>query len=69
MHANHIKSHIPGAAWLLHSTLQQQGKVSLPAAEHYVLTCDSSWLAGYAVEQVEALTGKPVFVLAGGNTA
>lgn len=68
-HANHIKSHIPGAAWLLRSTLQQQGKALLPTAERYVLTCGSSLLAGYAVEQVEALTGKPVFVLAGGNAA
>ncbi|WP_343553362.1 rhodanese homology domain-containing protein [Pantoea sp.] len=67
--ANHLNSHIPGAAWLLRSTLQQQGKKLLPEARRYVLTCGSSLLAGYAVEQVAALTGKPVFVLEGGNAA
>jgi rhodanese-related sulfurtransferase len=67
--ANHLSSHIPGAAWLLRSTLQQQGKALLPEARRYVLTCGSSLLAGYAVEQVAELTGKPVFVLEGGNAA
>ncbi|MBP2198594.1 rhodanese homology domain-containing protein [Pantoea cypripedii] len=67
--ANHLNSHIPGAAWLLRSTLQQQGKALLPEARRYVLTCGSSLLAGYAVEQVAELTGKPVYVLAGGNAA
>lgn len=67
--ANHLNSHIPGAAWLLRSTLQQQGKTLLPDARRYVLTCGSSLLAGYAVEQVAELTGKPVFVLEGGNAA
>ncbi|MDY0926291.1 rhodanese homology domain-containing protein [Enterobacter sp. CFBP8995] len=66
---NHLNSHIPGAAWLLRSTLQQQGKALLPEARRYVLTCGSSLLAGYAVEQVAELTGKPVFVLEGGNAA
>ena len=67
--ANHHNSHIPGAGWLLRSTLQQQGKAVLPDARRYVLTCGSSLLAGYAVEQVAELTGKPVFVLEGGNAA
>jgi len=67
--ANHLHSHIPGAAWLLRSTLQQQGKALLPEARRYVLTCGSSLLAGYAVQQVAELTGKPVFVLEGGNAA
>lgn len=67
--ANHVKSHIPGAAWLLRSTLQQQGNSALPAADRYVLTCGSSLLAGYAVDHVAALTGKPVYVLEGGNAA
>ncbi|XXN65732.1 rhodanese homology domain-containing protein [Enterobacter ludwigii] len=68
-HANHLNSHIPGAAWLLRSTLLQQGKALLPEARRYVLTCGSSLLAGYAVEHVAELTGKPVFVLEGGNAA
>jgi rhodanese-related sulfurtransferase len=67
--ANHLNSHIPGAGWLLRSTLQQQGKAVLPDARRYVLTCGSSLLAGYALEQVAELTGKPVFVLEGGNAA
>ena len=67
--ANHLNSHIPGAGWLLRSTLQKEGKAVLPAARRYVLTCGSSLLAGYAVEQVAELTGKPVFVLEGGNAA
>lgn len=67
--ANYRNSHIPGAAWLLRSTLQQQGKALLPDAGRYVLTCGSSLLASYAVEQIATLTGKPVRVLAGGNAA
>ncbi|WP_312837027.1 rhodanese-like domain-containing protein, partial [Pantoea sp.] len=67
--ANHIKSHIPGAAWLLRSTLQQQGGAILPEAERYVLTCGSSLLARYAQAQVAELSGKPVWILAGGNAA
>ena len=67
--ANYLKSHIPGAAWLLRSTLQQQGINALPDAERYVLTCGSSLLARYALQQVAALTDKPVFLLEGGNAA
>jgi len=66
---NYLKGHIPGAAWLLRSTLQQHGKTVLPEAQRYVLTCGSSLLARYAVAQVAELTGKPVYVLAGGNAA
>lgn len=67
--ASYLKGHIPGAAWLLRSTLQQQGKRVLPVAERYVLTCGSSLLARYAVAQVAELSGKPVWLLAGGNAA
>lgn len=68
-HANYRNSHIPAAAWLLRSTLQQRGNALLPEAQRYVLTCGSSLLASYAVEQVAGLTGKPVYVLEGGNAA
>jgi len=67
--ANYLSNHIPGAAWLLRSTLQQRGKALLPEAQRYVLTCGSSLLASYAVAQVAELTGKPVYVLEGGNAA
>ena len=66
--ANHVKQHVPGAWWTLRSDLANALKV-IPAAERYVLTCGSSLLARYAVAQVEALTGKSVFVLDGGNAA
>jgi rhodanese-related sulfurtransferase len=64
--AHHVKAHIPGAWWVLRAQLAEAlGR--LPAAERYVLTCGSSLLARFAVAEVEALTGKPVFVLQGGN--
>ncbi|PVZ16491.1 MULTISPECIES: rhodanese-related sulfurtransferase [unclassified Pseudomonas] len=66
--ANHIKGHVPGAAWVLRSQLAHALN-RLPAAQRYVLTCGTSLLAGYAVNEVEAMTGKPVFVLDGGNAA
>jgi rhodanese-related sulfurtransferase len=64
--ANHVKAHIPGARWVLRADLAEALK-RLPDAERYVLTCGSSLLAPFAVAEVHALTGKPVFVLAGGN--
>ncbi|MDI3440414.1 rhodanese homology domain-containing protein [Erwinia sp. V90_4] len=67
--ANYVNAHIPGAAWLQRSALTQQGAAILPAAQRYVVTCGSSMLARYAVAQLEALTGKAVIVLKGGNTA
>jgi len=66
--ANHVKQHIPGAHWVLRSDLPQALR-TLPAAQRYVLTCGSALLAQFAVPQVEALTGKPVFVLQGGTAS
>lgn len=66
--ANYVKQHIPGAWWVLRADLAAALK-KIPAAERYVLTCGSSRLARLAVREVEALTGKPVFVLDGGNAA
>ncbi|WP_380179636.1 rhodanese homology domain-containing protein [Kalamiella sp. sgz302252] len=67
--ANYAAGHIPGAAWLQRSLLTLQGDAALPKAERYVVTCGSSLLARYAVEELTALTGKPVTVLKGGNAA
>jgi len=67
--ANYVAAHIPGAAWLQIALLTLTGKTALPEAQRYVVTCGSSLLASYAVEELSALTGKPVFVLKGGNTA
>ena len=67
--ANYAAGHIPGAAWLQRSLLTLLGSAALPAAERYVVTCGSSLLARYAVEELAALTQKPVVVLKGGNAA
>lgn len=64
--ANYVKQHIPGAWWVLRSRLKE-ALSKVPAAERYVLTCGSSRLARLAVAEVEALTGKPVFLLKDGT--
>ncbi|QWA31053.1 rhodanese-related sulfurtransferase [Pseudomonas sp. RC3H12] len=66
--ANHVRQHIPGAVWALRSQLKNV-LASLSGARHFVLTCGSSQLARYAAPEVAALSGKPVFVLEGGNSA
>ncbi len=66
---NYVKRHIPGAWFALRSDLQA-ALARLPAgARRYVLTCGSSLLARYAAADVQALTGLPVVVLAGGTNA
>jgi len=67
--ANYVASHIPGAAWLQRSLLTLMGSASLPAAKRYVVTCGSSLLARYAVEELSTLTPCPITVLKGGNAA
>ncbi|PQH16263.1 rhodanese homology domain-containing protein [Raoultella ornithinolytica] len=64
--ANYVARHIPGAYWLIRSRLKQ-ALALIPSASRYVLTCGSSLLALYAVDEVAALTGKPVQVLSGGT--
>jgi rhodanese-related sulfurtransferase len=64
--ANYIKRHIPGAWWALRGQLRE-ALAKVPPAERYVLTCGSSQLARLAVAEVEALTGKTVFLLKGGT--
>ena len=64
--ANYVKQHIPGAWWTLRADLSSALR-KIPAAEQYVLTCGSSKVARLAVPEVEALTGKPVFLLNGGT--
>ncbi|KNX77804.1 sulfurtransferase [Pseudomonas sp. 250J] len=66
--ANHVRQHIPGAVWALRSQLKDV-LASLSGARRIVLTCGSSQLARYAAPEVAALSGKPVFVLEGGNSA
>jgi rhodanese-related sulfurtransferase len=64
--ANYVKQHIPGAWWALRGQLKE-ALANVPAAERYVLTCGSGRLARFAVADVEALTGKQVFLLKGGT--
>ena len=66
--ANYVRRHIPGAWWALRAQLPQALE-KLPPAGRYVVTCGSSLLARYAVDELQALTGKPVFVQAGGTAA
>ncbi|MFJ3481771.1 rhodanese-related sulfurtransferase [Pseudomonas sp. NPDC090202] len=66
--ANHVKQHIPGAWWTLRADLSNALR-KIPDAERYVLTCGSSKLARLAVPEVEALTGKPVFLLRDGTAS
>lgn len=64
--ANYVKQHIPDAWWALRGQLKD-ALTKVPAAERYVLTCGSGRLARLAVADVEALTGKHVFLLKGGT--
>jgi rhodanese-related sulfurtransferase len=66
--ANYVKQHIPGAWWTLRADLSNALR-KIPAADRYVLTCGSSKLARLAVPEVEALTGKPVFLLREGTAS
>ncbi|UII73740.1 rhodanese-related sulfurtransferase [Pseudomonas sp. HN11] len=65
--ANYVKRHIPCAWWALRAQLPQ-ALAKVPAAQRYVLTCGSSQLARLAVAEVEAITGKQVFLLQDGTT-
>ncbi len=64
--ANYVKRHVPGAWWVLRAQLPH-ALTKVPAAQRYVLTCGSSQLARLAVAEVEAITGKQVFLLQDGT--
>jgi predicted metal-dependent enzyme (double-stranded beta helix superfamily)/rhodanese-related sulfurtransferase len=66
--ANYVKRHIPGAYWALRAQLPQALE-KLPVASRYVVTCGSSLLARFVVDELRELTDKPVFLLAGGTAA
>ncbi|KAA0944830.1 MULTISPECIES: rhodanese homology domain-containing protein [unclassified Pseudomonas] len=65
---NYVKRHIPGAWWALRGQLPA-ALAKVPSAQRYVLTCGSSQLARLAVAEVEALTGKQVFLLQNGTAS
>ena len=66
--ANYVKQHIPGAHWVLRAQLAQALE-NIPPAQRYVLTCGSSLLARFAVDELRELSGKPVFLLQGGTAS
>ncbi len=65
---NYRKAHIPGAWFAIRSRLAQS-LPKLPLREEIVLTSEDGLLAGIAVEEVRAITGRPVRWLKGGNAA
>ena len=70
--ANYVKSHVPGAAWILRSRIAQDLRVLLDTAkpfEHVVLTCETGLVSPYAAQEVAQIAGLPVAVLTGGNAA
>jgi rhodanese-related sulfurtransferase len=66
--ANYVQRHIPGAWFVLRSQLAQ-GLKEIPTAKRYVVTCGSSLLARYAVQDIAEKTGAEVWVLDGGTQA
>ncbi len=66
--ANYVQRHIPGAWFVLRSQLAQ-GLKEIPKAKRYVVTCGSSLLARYAVQDIAEQTGAEVWVLDGGTQA
>lgn len=66
--ANYQRRHIPGAHFAIRAHLPNIIP-QLGQAKRIVVTCGSSLLARYAVNEVAALTDIPVFVLEGGNQA
>lgn len=67
-HADYRKGHIPGARYTLRSRLAEDF-ANLPKASRYVLTCASSLLAIFVVEELRALTTAAITVLDGGTRA
>ena len=67
-HANYVKGHIPGSWFALRSQFSNAMK-NLPTANRLVLTSTTGELAIFAANEIQALTGSAVFVLAGGNKA
>lgn len=68
--ANYKKGHIPQAKWLLKADIARVvGTGVLQTADSVVVTCGSSLLAQYAVEELSGLLTQPVYVLSGGNAA
>ena len=70
--ANHVKKHIPAAWFVLRSRLAE-ALPRIPRSRRFVLTCATSTLAWWVVDELRALLGDDraadVFVLEGGTNA
>jgi len=70
--ANYVKRHIPGAWFVLRSQLSQALK-TIPVSRRLVLTCASSALSWWVVDELRALLdaerAASIFVLEGGTAA
>lgn len=66
--ASYVRQHIPGARFALRSQLAAVLQQT-PGAARYVLASGDSLLASYAAGDLQQLTERPVFVLAGGTAA
>ncbi|MCT4717149.1 rhodanese homology domain-containing protein [Enterobacteriaceae bacterium H18W14] len=66
--ANFRARHIPGAKWLGRAQLKA-AVATLPEPDRWVVTCGSSALARFAAPELQALSGRPVYVLQGGTLA
>jgi rhodanese-related sulfurtransferase len=65
---DYLREHIPGAWFAIRTRLDRAfNKISRGGT--FVLTSEDGVLAGMAVAEARALTGKPVRILAGGNAA
>jgi rhodanese-related sulfurtransferase len=62
------KGHIPGAWFAIRSQFDKAIS-ELPRANKYILTSSDGRLAKYALEEFQALTSSPVYVLDGGTNA
>ncbi len=65
-HAQFCKSHIPGAWFMIRSSMDQS-IINIPKARRYVLTCADSALAQFASYDLATKIPEQVFVLDGGN--
>ncbi|MCP1574244.1 rhodanese homology domain-containing protein [Herbaspirillum rubrisubalbicans] len=66
--ARYVAGHIPGAWFVLRSDIAAVAR-RFPSASRFVLTCGSALAAQFAVPDLQALVGQPVYLLEGGNAA
>ncbi len=65
---SYIRGHIPGA-WFVNRARLDEVRKTMPPSSSFVVTGDDPALADLTARDLAKLTGKPVSILAGGNTA